>query len=426
MVTNSKDCTITRVTAREILDSRGRPTVEATVFLSGGAKGVASVPSGASTGSYEAHERRDGHMERYGGLGVHGAVHAVSEEISPVIEGKCACEQGAVDHAMIELDGTEDKSRLGANAILAVSLANARAAANAHGIELFRYLGGVYAKRLPSPMFNILNGGAHASNNVEIQEFMIVPKGLGAFTEAVRAASEIYFTLAGILKNRGYSTAVGDEGGFAPDLSSDEEAIELIAEAIIKSGHNTEDVGIALDVASSEWSAGGKYVMPKRGTVTDSDKLISYYKRLCESYPIISIEDGLSEDDNEGWRNLTEELGKKIMLVGDDLFVTNEKRFSAGISRRIGNSILIKPNQIGTLSETLDVIGLASEAGYKYVISHRSGETEDSFIADLAVAVNAPFIKTGAPARGERVAKYNRLMAIEAMLGCSAVYKKRL
>ncbi len=426
MVGISKSCEITRVTAREILDSRGKPTVEATVFLSGGAKGVASVPSGASTGSYEAHERRDSHMERYGGLGVHGAVRAISEEISPVIEGKCACEQGAVDHAICDLDGTEDKSRLGANAILAVSLANARAAAAAHQSELFRHLGGVAARRLPIPMLNILNGGAHASNNIEIQEFMIVPKGLGALTEAVRAASEIYTTLSGILKKRGYSTAVGDEGGFAPDLTSDEEAIELISEAIIKSGHNTEDVGIALDVASSEWNVGGKYIMPKRGTTTDSDNLIKYYERLVESYPIISIEDGLAEDDFEGWRVLTERLGKKVMLVGDDLFVTNEKRLAAGIKRAAGNSILIKPNQIGTLTETLNVIRLASDSGYKFVISHRSGETEDTFISDLAVATNAPFIKTGAPCRSERVAKYNRLMAIEAMLGCSSVYKQKL
>ncbi len=423
MVINSKNTEIVRVTAREILDSRGKPTVEATVFLSGGAKGTASVPSGASTGSYEAHERRDSHMERYRGLGVHGAVHAVSEEISPAIVGKCALEQGAVDHSMIALDGTEDKSRLGANAILAVSLANARAAAMATENEIFRHLGGIAARRLPVPMLNIINGGAHASNNLEVQEFMIVTKGLGAFTEALRAASEIYMTLSGLLKSRGYSAAVGDEGGFAPDLSSDEEAIELISEAIIKSGHNTEDVGIALDVASSEWAVGGKYIMPKKGEKTDSDKLISYYEKLCKGYPILSIEDGLAEDDFEGWAELTRRVGNRVMLVGDDLFVTNKKRLEAGIAQEVGNSILIKPNQIGTLTETLDVIRLAAETNYKYVISHRSGETEDTFIADLAVAVNAPFIKTGAPCRSERVAKYNRLMAIEAMLGCSSVYK---
>ncbi len=423
MVQNSKNCEIVRVTAREILDSRGKPTVEATVFLSGGAKGVASVPSGASTGSYEAHERRDSHMERYHGLGVHGAVSAISEEISPKIIGKCALEQGAVDRALCEIDGTEDKSRIGANAILAVSLANARAAAAAHSSELFRYLGGVQARRLPVPMLNILNGGAHASNNIEIQEFMIVPKGIGAFIESVRAASEIYMTLSSILKKRGYSVSVGDEGGFAPDLTSDEEAVELICEAIIKSGYSTDDVGIALDVASSEWSVGGKYIMPKKGEKTDSDKLISYYERLTSSYPVISIEDGLSEDDFDGWSDLTKALGEKIMLVGDDLFVTNVKRLGSGIKREVANSILIKPNQIGTLTETLNVIRLASESGYKFVMSHRSGETEDTFISDLAVAVNSPFIKTGAPCRSERVAKYNRLMAIEAMLGCSSLYK---
>ncbi len=421
MIKNSKSCEIVRVTAREILDSRGKPTVEATVFLSGGFKGVASVPSGASTGSYEAHERRDSHMERYRGLGVHGAVRAISEEISAVIEGKCACEQGAVDHALIDLDGTEDKSRLGANAILAVSLANARAAAAAHGIELFRHLGGVQARKLPLPMLNILNGGAHASNNLEIQEFMIIPRGISSLTERVRCASEIYMTLSDILKNRGYSVSVGDEGGFAPDLSSDEEAIELIAEAIIKSGYKEEDVGIGLDVASSEWSIGGKYIMPKRSERTDSGRLIDYYERLVSSYPVISIEDGLSEDDFDGWDELTRRLGDRVMLVGDDLFVTNEKRLAAGISRGAANAILIKPNQIGTLTETLNVIRLANEAGYNYVISHRSGETEDTFISDLSVAVNAPFIKTGAPCRSERVAKYNRLMAIEAMLGCSAI-----
>jgi len=424
MIINSRNTEILRVTAREILDSRGKPTVEATVFLAGGAKGVASVPSGASTGSYEAHERRDKHMERYCGLGVHGAVRAVSEEISPAIEGKVADEQGAIDHAMRELDGTENKSRLGANAILAVSLANARAAANAHSEELFRHLGGVSARRLPIPMLNILNGGAHASNNVEIQEFMIVPKGLGAFTEALRAGTEIYYTLSALLKKKGYSTSVGDEGGFAPDLSSDEEAIELISEAILKSGHNTEDVKIALDVASSEWYKDGKYLMPKKGKKTSSEELIKYYEGLCKNYPLISIEDGLSEDDFDGWRDLTDTLGKKIMLVGDDLFVTNEKRLSMGIEKGLANAILIKPNQIGTLTETEDVIRRAAESGYKYIISHRSGETEDSFISDLAVATNAGFIKTGAPCRGERVSKYNRLMEIEAMLGCSSVYKQ--
>lgn len=410
------------VTAREILDSRANPTVEATVILSGGTRGTASVPSGASTGAHEAHELRDTHMERYRRRGVLGAVHNIHEKISPMVAGKSACEQSAIDHAMWELDGTENKENLGANATLAVSLATARAAAASHGIELFRYLGGVEARRLPAPMLNILNGGAHASNNVEIQEFMIVPSGLGALTEAIRAASEIYHTLGAILRKRGLSTAVGDEGGFAPDLKSDEEAIELICEAIIKSGHNTDDVKIALDVASSEWYSDGGYSMPKRGRSTDSDTLIKYYESLAATYPIISIEDGLAEDDFDGWQALTKTLGNRIMLVGDDLFVTNEERLKMGIQKGIANSILIKPNQIGTLSETLNVIRRASEAGYKYIISHRSGETEDTFIADLAVATNARFIKTGAPCRTDRVAKYNRLMQIEAMLGCGAVY----
>ena len=422
MVNDLRRSEIQSVSAREILDSRGNPTVEATVFLSSGIKGVASVPSGASTGKYEAHERRDTEEERYSGKSVLGAVRAVREEISPVLVKKSAEEQSAIDHALLDLDGTENKARLGANATLAVSLAAARAGAAAAGEELFRYLGGVNARRLPAPMMNILNGGLHASNNVDIQEFMIVPKGIGAFTEAVRCGSEIYHKLKEILKRKGYSTAVGDEGGFAPDLSSDEEAIELILEAIIKSGYDTDRVKIALDVASSEWAKGKSYLIPKKNEKTDSDGLIKYYERLIKLYPIISIEDGLGEDDKEGWKNLTRELGDKIMLVGDDLFVTNENRLRDGISEGLGNAILIKPNQIGTLSETMDVIRTARENGYSFIVSHRSGETEDSFISDLAVATNAPFIKTGAPARSERVAKYNRLTAIEAMLGCGAVY----
>jgi len=414
------------VTAREILDSRGTPTVEASVILEGGVRGIASVPSGASTGIHEAHELRDTDKERYLGRGVLGAVHNIRDEISPAIEGKYANEQAAIDHAIIELDGTEQKSRLGANAALATSLAVARAAANTEGSELYRYLGGAAARRLPVPMLNILNGGAHASNNVEIQEFMIVPTGIGALTEAVRCASEIYHTLGKTLKKKGLSTAVGDEGGFAPDLEGDEEAIDLIAEAIVKAGYSTDKVKIALDAASSEWFSSGEYIMPKKGRKTSADTLISYYEALCETYPIISIEDGLAEDDFDGWREMTASLGEKIMLVGDDLFVTNVKRLEAGIEGRLGNAILIKPNQIGTLSETLDVIRLARESGYRFIISHRSGETEDSFIADLAVATNAPFIKTGAPCRTERTAKYNRLMEIEAMLGCGAVYGKRI
>lgn len=413
---------ILRTTAREILDSRGNPTLEAEVELADGSIGVASVPSGASTGAYEAHERRDTHLERYGGKGVHGAMRTVNEEISAALAGRYAIEQGAVDHALCDMDEDKNKSHLGANATLATSLATARAAAASHGEELYRYLGGVQARRLPVPMMNILNGGVHASNNVEIQEFMIVPSGLGALCESVRAGSEIYHALGKILKKRGYSTAVGDEGGYAPDLSSDEEALELICEAIAAAGYDTDRIKLALDVASSGWYEGGSYKMPKRGTKTDRDGLIRYYSELIEDYPIISIEDGLGEDDFDGWADMTRELGSRIMLVGDDLFVTNESRLQRGIECGAANSILIKPNQIGTLTETLNVIRRASDNSYKYIISHRSGETEDAFIADLAVATNAPFIKAGAPCRTDRTAKYNRLMHIEAMLGCGALY----
>jgi len=413
---------IEKITAREIIDSRGNPTVEATVFLECGAKGTASVPSGASTGIYEAHEKRDTDKERYRGKGVLGAVHNIHQLISPELCGKYVYDQCAIDRKMIELDKTENKEELGANAMLAVSLAVSKAAACAYGEELFRYLGGANARRLPVPMFNILNGGAHASNNVEIQEFMIVPVGVKAECEAVRAGCEIYHTLGGILKSKGYSTAVGDEGGFAPNLSSDEEAIELICLAIQKAGYSTDEVKIALDVASSEWYEDGIYKMPKRNKEYSAAELIEYYRELIEKYPIISIEDGLAETDYDGWRKLTGALSDKVMLVGDDLFVTNEKRLKDGIDGKIGNAILIKPNQIGTLTETLNVIRLAEESGYKYIISHRSGETEDVTIADLSVAVNAPFIKTGAPCRGERTAKYNRLTAIEMMLGCGSVY----
>lgn len=420
----SKCFEIERVTAREILDSRSNPTLEASVYLAGGAVGVASVPSGASTGTHEACELRDGKNERYLGRGVHGAMHHVHDVISPALVGKDASRGAVIDHAMCELDGTENKSRLGANAILSVSLATARAAAMACGLPLYRYLGGESARRLPVPMLNIINGGAHAKNNLEIQEFMIVPIGLGALTEAVRASSEIYHALGSILKRKGFSVGVGDEGGFAPDLSSDREAIELIIEAIETAGYNTGEVQIALDVASSEWFSGGKYRFSKSGKETDADSLIEYYSSLVSDYPIISIEDGLAEDDFQGWRTLTERLGGRVMLVGDDLFVTNEKRLSLGIESGLANSILIKPNQIGTLTETLRVIRRATDAGYKFIISHRSGETEDTFISDLAVAVGAPFIKAGAPCRTDRVAKYNRLMKIEAELGCGALYKR--
>ena len=408
------------VSAREILDSRGNPTLEASVFLECGAVGVASVPSGASTGIHEAHERRDGNPERFGGRGVLEVTHTVRGEICEALSGHSAYSQSSVDGRLIALDGTENKSRLGANATLAVSLANARAVAIADGEELYRSLGGVGARRTPVPMFNILNGGLHADNNLEIQEFMIMPVGVESFTERLRCGAEIYAILGKILKKRGLSTTVGDEGGFAPSLSSDEEALELIVEAIEASGYGTEKVKIALDAASSEWYTDGGYKLPKSGRRTSAAELIGYYESLVGSYPIISIEDGLAEDDFEGWQALTERLGKKIMLVGDDLFVTNPERLEYGIRHSLGNAILIKPNQIGTLTETLDVISLARENGYKFIISHRSGETEDSFISDLSVATNAPFIKAGAPCRSERVAKYNRLLKIERELGCNA------
>lgn len=414
---------IIKCCAREILDSRGNPTVEASVFLADGTVGVASVPSGASTGIYEAHEKRDGDKERYGGRGVCDAVSSVCRGISPAIVGVSAAEQAELDRLLLHLDGTENKSSLGANAILAVSLASARAAANWYHIPLYRYLGGVDAYRLPVPMMNILNGGAHAANNVEIQEFMIVPVGFSRFSEALRAGSEIYHALGRILKERGLATMVGDEGGFAPDLDSDEQAIDLICEAISSAGYTQNEIKIALDAAASEWYHDGAYMMPKRRRRYSRRELIEYWVRLCEKYPmILSIEDGLDQRDLEGWCDLTERLGKKIMLVGDDFFVTNTARLQAGIDRHAANAILIKPNQIGTLTETLDVIHLAKDAGYRFILSHRSGETEDTTIADIAVAMNAPFIKTGAPCRSERVAKYNRLLRIESALASSGRY----
>ena len=414
---------IASVFAREILDSRGNPTVECEIRLEDGTLGVASVPSGASTGKYEAHELRDSHKERYGGRGVLGATHMIKQEIGDAIIGKYACEQGAIDHAMIDLDGTENKSRLGGNSILAVSLATACAAAAYHKSELYRYLGGAAARRMPVPMMNIMNGGVHATSSLEIQEFMIVPRG-AAFCESVRIGAEIYRELGSMLKRRGYSTSVGDEGGYAPDLGSDEEALDLICEAISAAGYSTEQVGLALDVASSGWWDGEGYKLTKSGARKSSEQLIEYYARLAERYPIISIEDGLGEDDISGWRMLTDTLGDRIMLVGDDLFVTNEERLRAGIDGRYANAVLIKPNQVGTLTETLNVINLAREHGYSYIISHRSGETEDTFIADLAVATGAPYIKCGAPCRSERCAKYNRLMRIEQMLGCAVLNEK--
>ncbi len=416
---------IKEVRAREILDSRGTPTIEAVVVLEDGTRGVASVPSGASVGKYEAVERRDSDSPRYNGKSVLGTARGVEEIISPILIGKSVFSQAAIDRALCELDGTPTKARLGANATLAVSLASARAAAISAGAPLFQHLGGVDARRLPSPMFNVINGGAHAKNNIEIQEFMIVPTGLPALCEAVRAGAEIYHALAKILSKKGYATGVGDEGGFAPNLKCDEEAIELLSEAIVQSGYSTDDVKIALDVASSEWADGNKYIMSKSGKAADAGELVDYYERLVGDYPIISIEDGLGEDDEEGFIYLTERLGGRIMLVGDDLFVTNAERLKRGIAMRYANAILIKPNQIGTLTETLNVIDLAGRSGYKYIISHRSGETNDSFIADLAVATGAPFIKAGAPCRGERIAKYNRLTEIEATLGCGALYSNK-
>ena len=402
---------IKNITAREILDSRSNPTVEARVELESGTIGIASVPSGASTGIHEAHELRDGDKARYGGRGVLGAVKNITDIIRPALIDCAADEQEAIDRKMIALDQSINKANLGANSILAVSLAVARAAANEAELELYQYLGERRKKKAPTPMFNLLNGGAHASNNVDIQEFMVVPHGL-SLEDAIRAGSEIYHTLGRLLRDRGLSTAVGDEGGFAPDLESDEMAIKLLCQAITNSGYTLDKIGIALDVASSEWFSSGQYHLPKRNETVTADELIDRYKALCQKYPIISIEDGVAEDDYDGWVRLTKALGDKIMLVGDDFFVTNERRLREGIRLSAANAILIKPNQIGTLTETLKVISVAQESGYKVILSHRSGETNDTAISDIAVAVGAEFIKAGAPCRGERVAKYNRLMEI--------------
>ena len=414
---------ILKCSAREILDSRGNPTVEALVMLTDGTVGVASVPSGASTGIYEAHEKRDGDSKRYGGKGVLDAVYNVCKIISPTLSGVCACEQKEIDRILIELDGTENKSNLGANATLAVSLAAARAAANFYKLPVFRYLGGANAYRLPVPMMNILNGGAHASNNVEIQEFMIVPIGASSFSEGLRMGSEVYHTLKKLLISKNLSSSVGDEGGFAPDLESDEQAIELIINAINQSGYDTDTVKLALDAAASEWyDSEGVYSLPKRKKLMSRDDLIEYWQKMILKYPIISLEDGLDQQDFDGWITLTARLGNRCKLVGDDLFVTNTERLRKGTLLGAGNSILIKPNQIGTLSETLDVINLAKDADYSFILSHRSGETEDTTLADIAVAVGAPFIKSGAPCRSDRVAKYNRLLRIESSLSSAAVY----
>ncbi len=412
---------IQSIHAREILDSRGNPTVEATVILSGGAVGTASAPSGASTGKFEAHELRDGDSKRFLGKGVLHAVDNVNEKINAELAG-VKCDINTVDSLMIRLDGTDNKKRLGANAILAVSLAAAKAGAASHKLPLYRYLGGESACVLPVPLMNILNGGAHAANSLDFQEFMIVPVGFGTFSEALRAGAEIYHTLGGLLKKEGHISCVGDEGGYAPNLTTADEALDYIVRAISDSGYSTEQIKIALDVASSEWVSGSSYILPKQNTVYDSDGLISELERLIKKYPIISVEDGLGEEDYEGWKKLTERLGDKIMLVGDDFFVTNPKRLSAGIKNSSANSILVKPNQIGTLSESVDVVNKAKSYGYKTVISHRSGETADTSISDIAVALNAGFIKTGAPARAERCEKYNRLLKIEAELGSSGRY----
>ncbi|MDI3476534.1 MAG: enolase [Thermoanaerobacterium sp.] len=415
---------IVDVYAREILDSRGNPTVEVEVELDSGAVGRAAVPSGASTGQFEAVELRDGDNSRYLGKGVLKAVENVNEKIAPEIIGMDAIDQVAIDKAMIDLDGTPNKSNLGANAILGVSLAVAKAAAEEVGLPLYQYLGGVNAKILPVPMMNILNGGKHADNNVDIQEFMIMPVGAQSFHEALRTCAEVFHNLRSVLKSKGLSTTVGDEGGFAPNLTSNEEAIQVILEAIQKAGYVPgEDVAIALDPASSEmYKEDGKYHFDGEGVVRTSEEMVDYWEQLVNKYPIVSIEDGLAEEDWNGWKLLTERLGKRIQLVGDDLFVTNTERLSKGIKMGVANSILIKLNQIGTLTETLDAIEMAKKAGYTAVVSHRSGETEDSTIADLVVAVNAGQIKTGAPSRTDRVVKYNQLMRIEEGLGGIAQY----
>lgn len=416
---------IEKVVGREILDSRGNPTVEAEVTLLDGTVGRGTAPSGASTGEFEALELRDGDSARYLGKGVTKAAENISTIIHDTLRGMDASDIYAIDRAMIQADGTKDKSNLGANAILAVSIAAARAASISLDIPLYRFLGGISGNRLPVPMMNILNGGAHAANTVDVQEFMIMPVGAPSFKEALRWCAEVFHGLASLLRSRGLATSVGDEGGFAPDLASDEEAIQYILMAVQQAGYEPgRDFMIAIDAAASEWKSGkpGEYVLPKAGTHFTSEELILHWKHLAEKYPIISIEDALDEEDWEGWKKLTQELGDKVQLVGDDLFVTNTERLEKGIRSGCGNSILIKLNQIGSVLETLEAIKMAHAAGYTAIASHRSGETEDTTIADLAVALNTCQIKTGAPSRSERVAKYNQLLRIEEMLGDSAVY----
>jgi enolase len=413
---------IASIHAREVLDSRGNPTVEAAVSLANGAKGRAIVPSGASTGEHEAVELRDGDKQRYVGKGVLKAVENVNAKIAKVLAGMDAADQRALDRKMVELDGTPNKSKLGANAILAVSMAAARAAAASYGLPLYRYLGGAGANTLPVPMMNILNGGAHADNNVDFQEFMVMPVGAKSFSEALRWGVEVFHTLKGVLKKRGYNTAVGDEGGFAPSVKSNVEAIEVVLEAIQQAGYKPGgQIAVALDPAASEFYQAGKYVFKKSDkSAKSSDEMVRFWAKWVKDYPIVSLEDGLSENDWDGWKNLTKEVGSKIQLVGDDLFVTNVEFLQKGIDKKVANSILIKVNQIGSVSETLDAIDLARRNGYTSVISHRSGETEDTFIADLAVATGAGQIKTGSASRTDRIAKYNQLLRIEEELGAAA------
>lgn len=416
---------IVKVIGREILDSRGNPTVEAEVYLADGTMARGAAPSGASTGEFEALELRDGDKNRYLGKGVQKAVENINTKIAQAVKGLDASDIYAVDAAMIAADGTKDKSNFGANAILAVSIAACRAAANSLGVPLYRLLGGVQGTHLPVPMMNILNGGAHATNSVDVQEFMIMPVGAPSFKEALRWCAEVFHSLQKLLKNENLATSVGDEGGFAPNLSSDEETIETILKAVENAGYKPgKDFKIAMDAASSEWkgSKKGEYKQPKSGKIFTTDELIDHWEKLVDKYPIISIEDGLDEEDWEGWQKMTDRLGKKVQLVGDDLFVTNTERLSKGIKLGAGNSILIKLNQIGSVSETLEAIKMAHAAGYTAIASHRSGETADTTIADLAVALNTNQIKTGAPSRSERVEKYNQLLRIEEELGNSAVY----
>ncbi len=422
-------CTIEKVIGREIIDSRGNPTVEAEVFLADGSMGRGMAPSGASTGEFEALELRDNDPGRFGGKGVLKAVNNINIVISETLKGMDASDIYAVDAAMIRADGTADKSRLGANAVLAVSIACTKAAAASLGIPLYRFLGGTAGNRVPVPMMNILNGGAHAANTVDVQEFMIMPVGAESFSEGLLWCTEVFHALKGILKEKGLATSVGDEGGFAPDLSGDEEAIGLILEAVKKAGFEAgKDFVLALDAAASEWKGGkkGEYVLPKAGTRFTSKELTEHWEQLCDRYPIASIEDGLDEEDWEGWKLLTKRLGGRVQLVGDDLFVTNTKRLKKGIEEKCGNAVLIKLNQIGSVSETMEAIKMAQEAGFRTIASHRSGETEDTTIADLAVALNTGQIKTGAPSRSERVAKYNQLLRIEQQLGAGGRYPGKM